>query len=89
MSSRIDEILHSHRSDVVDEIGVYHATISEDIKVLDEINAKAKQAIYQALMDTKPEGFDEVVPPTDYSRGAVDALDQYSNAIKELFVDQS
>lgn len=69
MSSRIDEIL----------IEVRHGRMS---------NTKAKQAILQALMDAKPDKrnteYGDLYQRTfgmEYNK----AIDQYTNAIKELF----
>lgn len=66
-----------------------NATREETIDSDSNATMRAKQAITslikELVVEAKPEGFDEVEPSTDYSRGAVDAIDEFEqNLLKAL-----
>lgn len=66
MSKTVEEILHDYREKVIDEIGVYHETISKDIEVLRAIDNIAIEAISQLLIEAKIEELNSLLKTTNY-----------------------
>lgn len=91
MSKTIDELIRFDSEQHNRDCGV---TITHDLGNCDCNKSEFKQALLQALMEVKPE--EKYVNPDstepDFyanSEGYNQALDQYSNAIKELFGDKN
>ena len=86
IDAELDDILRAHRFEVVEEINVYRATISEDIAVLDKIHGKAKDQI-KALIRQELEAVRAEIPEkrdTDgYGvwKGYNQAIDQITEVI--------
>lgn len=60
-----DNAISAYRHAVVDEIGVYRRTISEDVEALQKLEREAKQQLLADIL-ALPEMQDETTIPKDY-----------------------